>query len=70
LINGYLQAGDRRVDQLAGDAHAVAGLAHAAFEHVTHPQLARYLLHVSRLAFARETRIARGDEQPGGTVNL
>ena len=28
----------RRVDQLAGDAHPIAGFAHAAFEHVAHTQ--------------------------------
>ena len=26
-----------RFDQLCGDAHAVAGPPHAAFEHITHP---------------------------------
>src|SRR6266851_3421837 len=34
----------RRVDQLAGDAHAVAGFAHAAFEYVAHAQFARHVL--------------------------
>ena len=28
----------RGIDELAGDAHAVAGLAHAAFQHVAHAQ--------------------------------
>ena len=31
----------RRVDKLRGDAQALAGLAHAAFEHVAHAELAR-----------------------------
>ena len=39
-------AAGRRVDQLAGDAHPAAGLAHAAFEHVAHAQFAADLLHV------------------------
>ena len=29
-----------RIDQLAGDANSTTGLAHAAFEHVTHAKLA------------------------------
>ena len=51
------------VDQLAGDAHAVAGLAHAAFEHVAHAKLAADLPDVERLALVGEARIAGDDEQ-------
>ena len=54
----------RGVYQLTGDAHPVAGLAHAAFEHVAHAQFARHLLHVDRTPFVGEARIARDDEQP------
>ena len=32
-----------RVDELAGKPNAVAGLANAAFQHVTHAQFAAYL---------------------------
>ena len=37
------------VDQLGGDAHAVAGLADAAFEHVGHAERPGDLLHVHPL---------------------
>jgi hypothetical protein len=30
----------RRVDELSGDAHAIANLAHAAFEHIAHAEFA------------------------------
>ena len=53
----------RGIDQLAGDADAVAGLAHAAFEHVAHAQFARDLLDIDRLALVDEARIARDHEQ-------
>src|SRR5262245_61096694 len=48
-----------RVDQLAGDAHAVAGFAHAAFEHIAHAKFPRHLLYVDGAALVGETRIAR-----------
>ena len=35
-----------RIDELRGDAHAVAGLAQAALEHVADAELARDLAHV------------------------
>ena len=38
----------RRIDELAGDAHAIRRLAHAAFEHVAHAEFAADLLHVDR----------------------
>ena len=53
----------RGLDQLAGDAHPVAGLAHAAFEHVAHAELAADLLDVDGLALVGEGRIARDHEQ-------
>ncbi len=39
----------RAVDELRGDAHAVARLAHAPLEHVAHLQLARHLRDVDVL---------------------
>jgi putative ABC transport system substrate-binding protein len=36
----------RGIDELAGDAHSSPRLAHTAFEHVAHPELAAHLLHV------------------------
>ena len=53
-----------RVDQLGGDAHAVAGFAHRALEDVANAKLAADLLHADRLALERETRIAGDDEEP------
>jgi hypothetical protein len=53
------------VDQLRGDPHAAAGLAHAAFEHMADLQLPRDLWHVDVLALEREGGIARGDPQRG-----
>src|SRR5579862_252114 len=47
------------VDQLAGHAHPIAGLAHAAFQYVADTELAADLLHVDRLALVGKTRIAR-----------
>src|SRR6266851_748401 len=58
-----MRAGDR-VDQLAGDAHALASLAHRPFQYVPDAQLAPDLLHVDRLALVGETRISSDDEQP------
>ena len=54
----------RRIDELAGDAHAVRGLAHAAFEHVAHAELAADLPHVDGAALVGEARIAGDHEQP------
>src|SRR5262249_36447613 len=54
----------RRVDELRGDAHAVAGFADAAFEHVAHAEIAADFAHVERLALVAERRIAGDDEQP------
>ena len=47
----------RRVDKLAGDAHAVAGFANRTFEHVTHAQLALDLLHIYGPSFVCKARI-------------
>jgi len=37
-------------DQMGSDAHPVAGFAHAAFEHIAHPEFPPDLLYVDRLA--------------------
>ena len=47
-VGPEMRAG-RGIDQLRGDAHALAGLAHRAFEHVAHAEFAPDLLHVDRL---------------------
>ena len=36
------------IDQLPGDAHPVAALAHRTFEHIAHAKLAADLLHIDR----------------------
>src|SRR6185369_2299106 len=51
------------VDQLYGDAHAVAGPSHAAFDDVLHPEVLGDLPHVDRLAFEFEGGVARDHEQ-------
>ena len=52
------------VDQLAGDAHPVAALAHRAFEHIAHPKLAPDLLHIDGPALVGKGGVAGDDEQP------
>src|SRR5216684_6136691 len=52
------------IDQLRGDAHSLARLAHRTFEHIPDTELAPDLLHIDRLAFVGETRIAGDDEEP------
>ena len=47
------------VDQLHVDAHAVSAALNAALEHIADVQLAPDLLHIERLAFVGERRIAR-----------
>jgi hypothetical protein len=54
----------RGVQELGGDAYPLGGLAHAAFHHVAHAQLAAHLLHISGPALVREARIAGDHEQP------
>ena len=53
-----------RVDQLRGDAHPAAGLAHRAFEDIADAELAADLLHVDGLALVGKARIAGDDEEP------
>ena len=47
-----------RVDQLGGNAQAIARLAHAAFKHITRAKLHADLFHVDLLAFVGKGRIA------------
>ncbi len=54
----------RAVDELAGDAHPVRRLAHAAFEDVAHPQLAADLFYIDRPALVGEAGVPGDDEQP------
>jgi hypothetical protein len=54
----------RRVDQLCGDAHALACLAHRAFEDVADAEFASDLLHIDRLALVGEAGVAGDDEEP------
>src|SRR6516165_11466567 len=54
----------RGVDQLRGDAHATACLAHGAFEHIAHAEFAPDLLHIDGAAFVGEARVASDDEEP------
>src|SRR5499426_815009 len=54
----------RCIDELRRDSHPVCCLAHAAFEHVAHPELATNLFHVHRPALVGKARIARDHEQP------
>src|ERR1700737_4928414 len=51
--------------ELGRDAHAVAGLADAAFQHEAHPELAADLLDLDRLALVGERGVAGDDEQGG-----
>jgi hypothetical protein len=61
---GPQMRGISRIDQLGADAHATAGLAHRAFQNITHPQFAPDLFHIDGLALVGEARIASDDEEP------
>src|SRR5207302_10522689 len=52
-----------RIDQLHGNADAIADLAHAPFEDVFDAELARDLLHLYGFALVHEGRVARDDEK-------
>ena len=54
----------RGVDELGGDAHAVAALADAALQDVAHAKLASDAFDVDGLALVIERRIPRDDEEP------
>ena len=51
------------LDQLRGDAHPRAGLAHAALQDVGHAQTDAHILHVDRLALERERGVAGDDKE-------
>ena len=57
------------IKSLSPNVVAVAGAdeftrhAHAAFENVIHPEIARDLLHLYRFAFVSENSVARDDEE-------
>ena len=55
----------RGVDELCGDAYAIAGLADAAFQHEPHAQLVADLLHLGRLALEGEGGVPSDHEQAG-----
>lgn len=52
----------RSVNKLRGDANAIAGLPHAAFEYVAHAEIAADFAHVDRFALVAERGVARDDE--------
>jgi hypothetical protein len=54
----------RRIDQLGGDAQAVAGLSHAALQHVSDAEFGGDLLHVDGAVLVGEARIAGDNEEP------
>src|SRR6516225_4792477 len=57
-----------RVNQLRGGAHPNAAFAHRAFQDVSDAPFAPHLLHVNRLTFVGEARIAGDHEQPTDTA--
>ena len=52
------------VVELHGDAHAPAGLAHTAFDHIADAKFVGNLLQVDRLSLVDERGITRDDEEP------
>ena len=55
----------RGVDQLRGDPHLLVGFLHTAFQHVAHAHLLPHVLHLHRLAFVGEGRVAGDDKEAG-----
>src|SRR5260370_21237026 len=53
------------LDEVGSNADPIGGLAHAAFEHITHAELSADLLHIDRLAFIGKRRVPGDDEQRG-----
>ena len=53
-----------RIQELAGDAHALSALADASLKNVTDAKLAPDLLHVHGMALVNKGRIASDDEEP------
>src|SRR5262245_18933826 len=54
-----------RIHELGRDPHAIGGALDAAFEHVTHAQLAADVADLHGLALVREDRVAGDHEEPG-----
>ena len=52
-------------DQLRSDPDPIAGLAHAAFEHIAHAELPADLFHVDRTALVSKGGVPGDDEQRG-----
>src|SRR5262245_24655486 len=52
-----------RFNELAGDAHTVAGLANTSFQNITYAEIASDLTHVDRSSFVGEGRVASVHEQ-------
>ena len=55
----------RRVDQLHGDPYLLVGFLHTPFQHVAHAHLFADVLHLHRLAFVGEGRVAGDDKETG-----
>ncbi len=55
------------LDQLHVDVHPVAGLLHAAFEHIAYAQLARDLRQIFRSAAIARGGSARNDAEPANS---
>src|SRR5262245_38766381 len=54
----------RRIHELRANAKPISGAAHATFQHITHAELARDLLHINRAVLVDKGGIAGNDEQP------
>src|ERR1700731_4487818 len=52
-------------DELRSDTDPIAGLTYAAFEHITHTQLASHLLHIDRLTLVGKGGVPGDNEQRG-----
>ncbi len=64
VLLGPVMAARRRFNELCADAQPLAGPANAAFEHITHAQLARDLPHIDGAVLVDECRVAGDHEQP------
>jgi hypothetical protein len=51
------------VDKLRIDPHALASPLNTALEHIAHPEILGYLLHLHRLALVCESRVAGDDKK-------
>src|SRR6266436_2154704 len=60
---GPHMAAVQAVDQLCGQSHSIAGLAHAPFQHIPDTKCSADFAYVSCLPFEYEARIASYDHQ-------